>query len=148
MSTPAAPAAVDPVEARQSSLPPTARLATLTLAFILSAGVYMAANTSRAASMVPADVIAVIALLCLVANVVLLARTKEFAWNMFFLVFRWALLAYAIIAGILEFVFVFDHTPSSRLAILTTLLLMFALDVPLILAFSVARYQPLPSDAS
>jgi hypothetical protein len=56
------------------------------------------------------------------------------------------LLAYGIMAGILEFVFIFDHTPGARLMLLTGLLLMFALDVPLMLAFSVARYQPTPSD--
>ena len=38
---------------------------------------------------------------------------------MFFRVLGWALLAYAVIAGILEFVFVYDHTPARLLALFT-----------------------------
>ena len=69
---------------------------------------------------------------------------EAFAWAAFFRVLGWALLAYFVIAGILEFVFVFDHTPSHQLALFSVLLFLFATDVPLILAFSVARWQLLP----
>jgi hypothetical protein len=57
------------------------------------------------------------------------------------------LLAYLTIAGILEFVFVFDHTPAHQLALFSVLLFLFATDVPLILAFSVARWQ-IPAEAA
>jgi hypothetical protein len=79
--------------------------------------------------------------------VVLLAKVKSFAWSPFFRVFGWALLAYFTIAGILEFVFIFDHTPAHPLALFSALLFLFATDVPLILAFSVARWQ-LPAEAA
>jgi len=59
----------------------------------------------------------------------------------FFRVGDWALLAYGVIAGMLEFIFVFDHTRGGSLVVFTLSLLVFALDVPLLLAFSVARYQ-------
>ena len=55
----------------------------------------------------------------------------------------WALLAYAVIAGILEYVFVYDHTPARLLILFTAMLVLFAIDVPLMLAYSVARWQPL-----
>ena len=44
-----------------------------------------------------------------------LARVQEFAWEAFFLVGRWALVTYTVIAGMLEYVFVLDRTagPSS-----------------------------------
>ena len=80
----------------------------------------------------------------LLVNVVLLSRIKAFAWDTFFRVFGWALLAYVVIAGILEFVFVYDHTPGRQLALFSAMLAMFAIDVPILLAFSVARYQPAP----
>ena len=62
----------------------------------------------------PPLVLAIAGALVLVANVVLLARIPEFAWDKFFLVFRWTLLAYLVFAGILEFVFVYDHTPGRQ----------------------------------
>jgi hypothetical protein len=63
----------------------------------------------------------------------------------FFRVGGWALLAYGVIAGMLEFIFVFDHTRGGSLVVFTLSLLVFALDVPLLLAFSVARYQEVGS---
>jgi hypothetical protein len=81
------------------------------------------------------------ALLMLVAAASL-ARTAAFAWRSFFLVGRWALLGYVVIAGMIEYAFVYDHTPEPQMAALSTVLLLFALDVPLLLGFAVARHQP------
>ena len=47
-----------------------------------------------------------------------------------------------MIAGILEYVFVYDHTPARVLALFIAMLVLFALDVPLMLSYSVARWQP------
>jgi hypothetical protein len=41
----------------------------------------------------------------------------------------------------IEYVFVADGTPGRPLLVLTLMLAIFAVDIPLILAFSVARYQ-------
>jgi hypothetical protein len=60
----------------------------------------------------------------------------------------WALAAYLVIAGMLEFVFVLDHTRGGLLIVLTLMLAVFAVNVPLLLAFSVARYQPGTTAAS
>jgi hypothetical protein len=46
-----------------------------------------------------------------------------------------------VIAGILEYVFLYDHTPGRELALFSAMLLLFALDVPLMLSYSVARWQ-------
>ncbi|HEY2428783.1 MAG TPA: hypothetical protein VGI06_07630, partial [Acidimicrobiales bacterium] len=75
-------------------------------------------------------------------NVVSLSRLRSFAWATFFLVGKWALVAYLVIAGMLEYVFVLDHTRGSVLVVLTLMLAVFAVNIPLLLAFSVARYQP------
>jgi lipopolysaccharide export LptBFGC system permease protein LptF len=76
-----------------------------------------------------------------IVAVVLLSRVRPFAWATFFLVARWALLAYVVIAGLLGFVFIYDHTRGSTLAVLLLTLVVFALDVPMVIAFTVARYQ-------
>jgi hypothetical protein len=132
----------DEIDKRQSDLPPVARLATVTLALAIIGGIYMAAGYDHSASLLPPVILAVAAAVVLLVNVVLLARIKEFDWATFFRVLGWALLAYVTIAGILEFVFIYDHTPAKQLALFTVMLVMFAIDVPLLLAFSVARYQP------
>ena len=85
--------------------------------------------------------IGVAAILMLVAATSL-ARTAPFAWGSFFLVSRWSLLGYLVIAGMIEYAFVYDHTPEPQMAALSTVLLLFALDVPLLLGFAVARHQP------
>ena len=134
----------DEVDLRQASLPPVARLATLTLALVVAGGIWMAAHYDHNATLVPAVVLAVAGGVVLVANAVLLSQIPAFAWDVFFRVFGWALLAYLVIAGILEYVFIFDHTPSRQLALFSVMLALFAVNVPMLLAFSVARYQPVP----
>lgn len=52
------------------------------------------------------------------------------------------LLAYGVIAGMLEYVFIDDGTGGAMLALLTVSLVLFAVDIPVLLAFSVARFQP------
>ena len=74
------------------------------------------------------------------ASAILLARLPSFAWDRFFLVFRWALLAYAISAGMIAFAFIRDHTRGAPLALVLVMLVIYAFDVPLIIAFTVARY--------
>jgi uncharacterized membrane protein (DUF4010 family) len=78
----------------------------------------------------------------------MLARVRDFAWHTFFVVAGWTLAAYVVIAGMLEFVFVLDHTRGGLLVVLTLILAVFAVDVPLLLGFSVARYQPAPAAAA
>jgi hypothetical protein len=70
-----------------------------------------------------------------------LARVRRFAWWRFRQVSGYALAAYVVIAGMLEYVFVLDHVRGATLAVLTSMLVLFALDVPTLLAFTVARYE-------
>ena len=69
------------------------------------------------------------------------AGLRDFAWHTFFVVAKWALLAYAVIAGILEYVFVYDGTRGGMLVLLTLSLFIFAVDIPVLFGFSVARFQ-------
>jgi hypothetical protein len=42
----------------------------------------------------------------------------------------------------LEYTFLYDHTRGALLAVMTAMLVLFTLNVPLLMAFTVARYQP------
>jgi hypothetical protein len=52
-------------------------------------------------------------------------------------------LAYAITAGMLLYVFVKDGTSGGQLVVLTLSLVVYAIHVPLLIGFTVARYDPL-----
>ena len=132
----------DAEDLRQADLPPVMPIAIVTLALIVSGGIVVAAQYGRPAHLTIPTVLLGAATVLLLVNAVLLARITEFAWPVFFRVIGWALLAYGVIAGILEYVFVYDHTPARLLALFSALLLLFAVDVPLMLAYSVARWQP------
>jgi hypothetical protein len=122
------------------SLPPIAQLGAGTLGLSLIAAIVITAK-------IPSDPPLAIALpllgaagVCLLVAVVLLARTPDFAWESFFLVAKWSLLGYIVIAGMIEFAFVHDNTPTSTLTAMSVMLALFAVDVPMLLGFSVARY--------
>jgi hypothetical protein len=123
-------------------LPPISQVAMAVIAVVVTGGIYLAAYLPRRAPLGGAFALLAVAAGLLLWNVISLARIQHFAWNTFFLVGKWALLAYGIIAGMLEYVFVFDHTRGSILLVLTLMLAIFAVNIPMLLGFSVARYQP------
>jgi hypothetical protein len=59
----------------------------------------------------------------------------------FRLVAGWVLVAYLVIAGMLEYVFIYDGTRGTQLLILSLMLAVFAVNIPMLLGFSVARFQ-------
>ena len=108
---------------------------------MLVGGVYLAAHLPHPPPLAPAvGLVAAGGVLTLVA-LLLLSRITPFAWSVFFKVARWALLAYVVIAGLLGFTFIYDHTRGATLIVLVATLVVFALDVPAIIAFTVARYD-------
>lgn len=122
-------------------LPPIAEVAVASMVLMFVGGIYLAAHLPRHPPLgTPAGLVIAGGVLTL-ADMVMLSRIRPFAWDTFFLVVRWALLAYVVIAGMLEYVFVFDHTRGATLIVLTATLVVFAIDVPTILAFTVARHQ-------
>ncbi len=122
-------------------LPPVVELAVASVMMMLAGGVYLASYLPRHPRLGPAVILLSIGALLTVISVLLLSRIKPFAWKAFFTVFRWALLAYIVIAGILGFVFIYDHTRGTTLEVLLLTLVVFAVDVPMIIAFTVARYD-------
>jgi hypothetical protein len=122
-------------------LPPISELLTASMACVIAGGIFMAAHLPQRAPLGPAVGLLAAGAALLVAAAGLVSSLRPFAWRTFRQVAGWALVAYVVIAGLLEFTFVYDHTRGSLLLVLTMSLLVFALDIPLLLGFSVARYQ-------
>jgi hypothetical protein len=128
-------------------LPPVAGLGIGSLALVVIGGILLASYVPRRPPLAVPGALAAVSGALLLACVFLLARLEQFAWPRFFVVFRWALLAYVISAGMIGFAFVRDHTRGAPLALVLVMLVIFALDVPLIIAFTVARYSSPPYSA-
>ena len=122
-------------------LPPIIPVAVTSMALVIVGVIYLAAYLPDTAPLAPAVGLLIAASALLVANVVMLARMRRFAWDRFFAVWEWTLLAYVIIAGMLEYVFVLDGMRGSLLAVMTMMLVVFTLDIPILLGFSVARFK-------
>lgn len=129
----------------EARLPPITEVAAGALTLVVVGGIYLASYLPRHPPLVLPTSLLIAATVLVVANIVLLARLPAFAWSTFFLVGRWALLAYCVVAGMLEYVFVYDGTRGSLLILLSGMLVLFAVDVPTIIAFTVARFEAVVS---
>jgi hypothetical protein len=124
----------------EQRLPPVTQLAMTSLALIVAAGIYLASHLPEHVPLGPAIGLVAASALLLLANVILLLRVDGFAWDAFVSVARWALLAYLVIAGMIEYVFLRNSVSGGPLVILTVSLALFAVHVPLLIGFTVARY--------
>jgi hypothetical protein len=125
-------------------LPPVTELGVVSMALIVAGGISIAARLPGNVPLGLPVVLLAASALVLGFNVLSLVRTPGFNWDLFFEVARWALLAYCVIAAMLEYVFVKDGTRGGILVVLTLSLVVFAVHVPLLIGFTVARYQPKP----
>lgn len=123
-------------------LPPVSELAVATLALVVIGGTYIAAHIPDDVPLLLPTVLAVVATVLLAVNLYLTSTLKPFAWRVFRQVFGWSLAGYGVIAALLIFVFVRDDIPGDVMTYLAAMLIIFAINIPLLFAFSVARYQP------
>ena len=77
----------------------------------------------------------------MVGNLVSLTRVPGFAWDRFFAVGKWSLLAYLVISGLIEYTFLQNHIRGGSLVVLTLSIVVFTIHVPALVAFTVARYH-------
>jgi hypothetical protein len=136
----AGPATV-PAPSASRRFPPVAEVTTVSLGLVVIGGILMASYAPRRPPLAVPVALAVAGAVLLLAGCWLTARLRPFDWDRFFLVFRWALLAYVISAGVIAFAFIKDHTRGAPLAVVLVMLVIYALDVPLVIAFTVARYS-------
>jgi hypothetical protein len=128
-------------------LPPVTPVAMASLALIVTGGIYLSAHLPSHVPLGPAVALLAASALLLVGNLVALSRVKDFAWGRFFDVGKWSLLAYAVIAGMIEYSFLRNHLRGGALIVLTLSLVVFAVHVPTLVGFTVARYyEPGESD--
>jgi hypothetical protein len=123
------------------TLPPVTEIGAASMIAIAGGVIYLAAYLPKHAPLWAAVVLLLVAAALQLLNAVLLSRIEGFAWSRFFQVGRWGLLAYALIAGMIEFAFVFAHTRGPQLLVMTLMLALFMLNVPVLIAFTVARYE-------
>jgi hypothetical protein len=134
--------------AAERRFPPVAVLTTVSLAMVVVGGIVMASYVPRRPPLGLPTALACIGGVLVLTSIFLLTRLRDFAWDRFFVVFRWALLAYIISAAMIGFAFVRDHTRGAPLALVVLMLVIFAADVPLVIAFTVARYSSPPHSAN
>jgi hypothetical protein len=120
--------------------PPFTQVGMTSLALIVAGGIYLSAHLPQHVPLGPAIGLLVASVILLVLNLASLLRIEDFAWPRFFQVAKWTLLAYAIIAGMILYAFLQDHVSGGALVILTLSLIVFMLEVPAMIAFTVARY--------
>lgn len=121
--------------------PPVTQLTIGSLGLVVIGGILMAGSFPNPPSLVLPVVLLASSAILWAASLFLLSRHRGFAWPVFFGVARWALLAYAVIAGMIEYAFVHNQASGAPLLVLTLMLVMFALVVPLSIGFTVARFQ-------
>jgi len=126
-------------------LPPVTEVGMASLALIVAGGIYLSAHLPQHVPLAPAVVLLAASALLMAINLALLARVQGFAWQRFFQVGKWSLLAYLVTAGMIEYVFVHNHLSGGPLVVLTLSLLVFAVHVPMLVAFTVARYYEEPA---
>ncbi len=121
-------------------LPPVTQVGMLSLALIVAGGIYLSSHIPEHVSLLPAVVLLCASAVLLAGNLASLARVKGFAWARFFEIARWAFVAYLIIAGMIEYAFLRNHLSGGPLVVLTLSLVVFAVHVPVLIAFTVARF--------
>jgi hypothetical protein len=122
-------------------VPPVTEIGAVSLAAIAVGVIYNASYLPKHAQTGVAVAILVVAVALLLVNLALLSRIQGFAWARFRQVAGWALVAYIVIGGMIEYAFVYDHTRGTQLVLLTAMLVLFVVNVPVLIAFTVARYQ-------
>jgi hypothetical protein len=124
----------------ERKLPPVTAMGMVALALVALAVIYLSAHLPEAVSVGPALALLGAAALVMLTAFVLLHKVEGFAWQRFYFIAARALLAYIVITGLILYVFLRNETSGAALWTLIAGLALFALDVPLLIGFTVARY--------
>jgi hypothetical protein len=128
--------------------PPVTQVGMASLGLIVAGGIYLSAHLPRHVPLGPAVALLVLSALLMAANLYSLTRVRGFAWDRFFAVAKWSLLAYVVTAGMIEYAFLRNHLRGGALVVLTLSLVIFAIHVPTLIGFTVARYSDPDQEAA
>ena len=129
-----------PTMSEDRGFPPVTQLAMASLALIVAGGIYLSSHLPQHVSLTPAVILLALSAALMTVNVGALTRVEGFPWSRFFAVAKWSGLAYLVIAGMILYVFLRNHTSGGALVVLVLSLLVFAVHVPILMGFTVARY--------
>ena len=124
----------------EQRLPPVTALGMTSLALIVAGGIYLSAHIPNDVPLTLPVILLALSALLLIGNLVAIRRIEGFAWARFVDVAKWALLAYVVTAGMIEYVFVRNDLTGGPLVVLTLSLVVYAVHVPMLIGFTVARY--------
>jgi hypothetical protein len=119
---------------------PITEVAVVSFMLVIASGIWIVSHLPKHVPIAPSVVLLGLSVALVVFNIVSLRRIPDFNWESFFGVAKWALVAYCVISGMLEWVFVKDGTRGTELVFLTLSLAIFAIHVPLLMGYTVARY--------
>jgi len=122
-------------------LPPVTEIGAAAMVAVALGVIFNAAYLPKHAPTAVAIAILVVAAALEATNLFLVSRIESFAWARFKQVAGWFLVAYAVIAGMIEYAFVYDHTHGAVLVVMTSMLFVFMLAPPLLVGFTVARFE-------
>ena len=121
--------------------PPFTQIGMASLALIVAGGIYLSSHLPQHVPLGPAVALLAASAVLLAGNLLSLTRVQDFAWDRFRQVAKWALLAYLVTAGMIEYAFLRDHLSGGPLVVLTLSLAVYAMQVPTLIGFTVARYE-------
>jgi hypothetical protein len=124
----------------ERKFPPVTEVGMLSLALIVAGGIYLSAHLPEHVPLGPAIALLIASATLMVVNLLSLTRVAGFAWQRFADIAKWALLAYAVTAGLIEYSFLQNHLRGGALVVLTLSLVVYAVHVPMLIGFTVARY--------
>jgi hypothetical protein len=122
-------------------LPPVTEVGMASLALIVAGGIYLSAHLPQHVPLAPAVILLALSAALLATNLIALSRVDGFPWRRFGEVARWALLAYAVTAGLIAYAFIRNHVSGGALVVLLLSLVVYAVHVPMLIGFTVARYD-------
>jgi hypothetical protein len=125
----------------ERKFPPFTEVGMFSLALIVIGGIYLSAHIPQHVPLGLPTALLIASALLVAFNLFTLTRVPDFAWGRFFQVGKWALAAYLVTAGLIEYAFLRNHLRGGPLVILTLSLLVYAVQVPAMIAFTVARYD-------
>lgn len=124
----------------ERKLPPVTQMGMFAMALVALAVINLAAHLPESVSVAPSLILIAVAAIVMLTAFVLLRKVEGFAWQRFYFIAARALLAYLVITGLILYVFLRNETSGAPLWTLIAGLVLFALDVPLLVAFTTARY--------